>query len=399
MDFQITERCQHPRRIPSNGNAKDGSDPILLSLFNTNEKTVLIADFIQANKDTIIEHWKAVAKDKLSLTLDSSELVDDLPLFLDDLVEALRSATGERAEMSGAEKHGRRRMRSGINIGGLAEEMMLVGETVLELIDEVKQFIPTGEVRRLFHAIGRGMAASVRAYASLRDHEIVEQAMQHYSFIAHEIRGPLQTARLTATLLLREQETKRQKYFQRLDNAIAKASQLIDDSIVQVRLFGNPHVSARPTAVSQMVDTVCAEVEEEAQAKRITIVKDIEAVQVEADHRLLLSAMTNLMRNAIKFSAEGGQVSFRARTNVDRILFEVEDTCGGMPDDLPAKLFQPFVQENASRGGFGLGLLIAKRAVEAHHGTVRVINRPNEGCTFVLDLPLRYNDREGEESP
>jgi signal transduction histidine kinase len=148
-----------------------------------------------------------------------------------------------------------------------------------------------------------------------------------------------------------------------------------------------------------MADTVCAEVEEEAQAKRITIVKDIEAVQVEADHRLLLSAMTNLMRNAIKFSAEGDQVSFRARTNADRILFEVEDTCGGMPDDLPAKLFRPFVQENASRGGFGLGLLIAKRAVEAHYGTVRVINRPNEGCTFVLDLPLRYNDREGEESP
>jgi signal transduction histidine kinase len=139
--------------------------------------------------------------------VDSTELVDDLPLLLDDLVEALRSAIGERAEMSGAEKHGRSRMRSGINIGGLAEEMMLVGETVLELIDEVEQFIPTGEVRKLFHAIGRGMAASLRAYAALRDHEIVVQAMQHYSFIAHEIRGPLQTARLTATLLLREQVT------------------------------------------------------------------------------------------------------------------------------------------------------------------------------------------------
>jgi signal transduction histidine kinase len=147
-----------------------------------------------------------------------------------------------------------------------------------------------------------------------------------------------------------------------------------------------------------MADSVCAEVEEEAHAKSITIVKDIEAVEVEADHKLLLSAITNLMRNAMKFSAEGGQVSFRARTNGDLILFEVEDTCGGMPDDLPAKLFQPFVQENADRDGFGLGLLIAKRAVEAHHGSVRVINRPNEGCTFVLELPLRYDNRDGEES-
>jgi len=359
---------------------------------------LLIAEFIQGNKDTIIERWKAVATDKLNLTLGSSELVDDLPLFLDDLVEALRSATGEWADMSGAEKHGRSRMRLGINIGGLAEEMMLVGETVLELIDEVEQSVPTGEVRKLFHAIGRGMAASVRAYAALRDREIVEQATQHYSLIAHEIRGPLQAARLTATLLLRGQETNRQKYFQRLDNAIAKASQLIDESIVQARLFSNPRVSARPTAVSQMADSVCAEVADEAQAKGIRVVKDIEAVEVEADHKLLLSAITNLMRNAIKFSAEGGQVSFRARTNADRILFEVEDTCGGMPDDLPAKLFQPFVQENTGRGGFGLGLLIAKRAVEAHHGSARVINRPNKGCTFVLELPISYDNRDGEQS-
>ena len=113
-------------------------------------------------------------------------------------------------------------------------------------------------------------------------------------------------------------------------------------------------MSARPTAVSQMADSVCAEVEEEAQAKSITIVKDIEAIEIEADHKLLVAAMTNLMRNAVKFSAKGSQVSFRVRTNAERILFEVEDTCGGIPDDLPAKLFQPFVQENAGRGGFGL---------------------------------------------
>jgi signal transduction histidine kinase len=353
---------------------------------------LLLADFIRVNKDTIIERWKTVAKDRLGLTLESSELVDDLPLFLDELVEALRSATGESAEMSGAEEHGRSRMRSGINIGGLAEEMTLVGETVLDLIDEVKRSVPMEEARKLFQAIGRGVAASVRAYAALRDREIVEQATQHYSFIAHEIRGPLQAARLTATLLLRGQESKRQKYFEQLDNAIARASQLIDDSIVQARLFSNPRVSARPIAVSQMADTICAEIEEEAQAKSITIMKDIDTIEVEADQRLLLSAITNLMRNAVKFSSAGGQVTFRARTLGDRILLEVEDTCGGMADDLPPKLFQPFVQEKAERGGFGLGLLITKRAVEAHHGSVRVVNRPNEGCTFVLDLPLRYVD-------
>jgi signal transduction histidine kinase len=360
---------------------------------------VLLADFIQLNKHKIIERWKVTVKDRLGLMLEASELVNDLPLFLADLLEALRSAAGKWPEMSGAAKHGRRRMRLGIDIGGLSEEMTLVGEIVLELIDEVELAVPAREVRELFHAMGRGVAASVRAYAALRDREIVEQAMQHYSFIAHEVRGPLQTARLTGALLLTaEDEPRRRKHFERLDNAIARASQLVDDSLVQARLSGNPRVSPEPIAVSELAHTICAEIEEQAQAKRITLIQDIETLQVEADRRLLLSAITNLMRNAIKFSLEGGRVTLRARALEDRVLFEVEDSCAGMPDDLLPKLFQPFVQENADRSGFGLGLSIVKRAVEAHHGSVRVVNRTNEGCTFVLDLPLRYVDVDEERA-
>jgi signal transduction histidine kinase len=359
---------------------------------------VQLADFIQANKEKIIERWKVTAKDRLGLALETSELVNDLPLFLDDLVEALRSAAGKWPDMSGAEQHGRRRMRRGIDIGALSEEMTLVGETILELIDQLALSVPANEVRELFHAMGRGVAASVRAYAGLRDHEIVEQAMEHYSFIAHEIRGPLQTARLTAMLLLTAHEPGRQKYFDRLNNAIARAAQLIDDSIVQARLSGNPRVSAEPIAVQTLADMVCAEIEEQAQARGIAIVNNVDALEVEGDQRLLATAVTNLMRNAVKFSSEGGQVTLRARAVADRVLFEVEDSCGGIPEDITAKLFQPFVQQNADRSGFGLGLLIVKRAVEAHHGSVRVINRPNEGCTFVLDLPLHYIDVDGEGS-
>ena len=203
--------------------------------------------------------------------------------------------------------------------------MTLVGEIVLELIDEVELTVPAREVRELFHTMGRGVAASVRAYAGLRDREIVDQATQHYSFIAHEIRGPLQTARLTATLLLTEQEPKRQKYFERLDKAITQASQLIDDSIIQARLSGNPRVSAESIAVSKLADSICAGADEQAQAKGIEIVKDVEPLQVEADYRLLLSAITNLVRNAIKFSVEGGRVDFRARALEDRVQITLKN--------------------------------------------------------------------------
>jgi hypothetical protein len=63
--------------------------------------------------------------------------------------------------------------------------------------------------------------------------------------------------------------------------------------------------------VLKLADTICAEIEEQAQAKGSTIVKDVETLQVDADYRLLLSGLMNVMR--IKFSVEGGRVTFRAR--------------------------------------------------------------------------------------
>ncbi|HLW69928.1 MAG TPA: HAMP domain-containing sensor histidine kinase [Candidatus Binataceae bacterium] len=357
-----------------------------------------LADFISTNKELVIERWKAAATHRLGLALETSELVNHLPFFLDDLVEALRSPAGQWPDMSGARQHGRQRMRRGIDIGALSEEMTLIGEIVLELMSQVEIPVLTDEVGELFHVMGRGVAASVRAYAALRDREIVEQATQHYSFIAHEIRGPLQAARLTVALLRNEQAHKREKHLERLDRAIVRVSQLVDDSIIDARLSGNPRINAQPVAVLELVNTICAESAEQCEAKNIAVVEEVEDLQVDADQKLLASAITNLMGNAIKFSSEGSRVTIRARALEDRVLFEVEDSCGGLPDDLPPKLFQPFVQDAADRSGFGLGLSIVKRAVEAHHGSVRVSNRPHEGCTFVLDLPLRFANPDEEGS-
>ena len=77
-------------------------------------------------------------------------------------------------------------------------------------------------------------------------------------------------------------------------------------------------------AILELADIVCAEIEDQAQAKNIAIARDVAALQIEADQRLLLSAVTNLMRNAVKFSSEGGRVTLRARALEDRVLFEVE---------------------------------------------------------------------------
>jgi signal transduction histidine kinase len=78
----------------------------------------------------------------------------------------------------------------------------------------------------------------------------------------------------------------------------------------------------------------------------------------------------------------------RARIHNKRVLIEVEDRCGGLPDDATAKIFLPFTQSGDDRSGLGLGLDISRRSVEANGGALTVRNLPGIGCIFTIDLPL-----------
>ena len=110
---------------------------------------------------------------------------------------------------------------------------------------------------------------------------------------------------------------------------------------------------------------------------------------IQGDARLLHSTLSNLIHNAVKYTREGGRVTVRGRSVDDRVVIEVEDECGGLPEGKIEELFNPFVQAGADRTGFGLGLAIAKQAAEAHAGAIRVHSLPGKGCVFTLDLSQR----------
>lgn len=93
------------------------------------------------------------------------------------------------------------------------------------------------------------------------------------------------------------------------------------------------------------------------------------------------------LQNAFKFSRRNGNVSLTARAAGERILIEVEDECGGLPDGKAEELFRPFEQKGSNRSGLGLGLSISRRAVEANDGKLSVHNVAHNGCVFTIDLP------------
>ncbi|MCX4241566.1 sensor histidine kinase [Paraliomyxa miuraensis] len=351
---------------------------------------------IRQHKDSIIERWSWKTAKRLGLEPSQKpQIVNDLPEFLDEIVEQLDLPPEQWTDTRGAAAHGRHRVEMGFDIGGLAEELGMVGETIFELMAELRHSLSPREASVLARIIGRGTAESVRAYAQLRDRQLAEEASRHFSFVAHELRTPLHTARL-ATQLLMVGRGDRAGLLERVQRAHDQLVHLVDNSLVEARLFGAPELQCTPERTAELLREVIANASMLADRRDIELMTEGVDLVVSVDRKLMVSALTNLVVNGIKFSREGGAVVIRTQYVGDRMRFEVEDDCGGLPEDLPARMFQPFVQANADRSGFGLGLMIVKQAVEAHGGAVRVINRPPQGCRFVVELMATETKLDGD---
>jgi signal transduction histidine kinase len=110
-------------------------------------------------------------------------------------------------------------------------------------------------------------------------------------------------------------------------------------------------------------------------------------VHVHADRWILAATVANLLQNAFKFTRPDTTVTLRGSATSDRVLIEVEDECGGLPDGDIDNLFQPFEQRGADRTGVGLGLAISRWGAEVNSGRLYARNLPDHGCIFIIDLP------------
>lgn len=125
--------------------------------------------------------------------------------------------------------------------------------------------------------------------------------------------------------------------------------------------------------------------------RNITFDIDLRPIFHEGDEELLFQAWFNLIDNAVKFSHDGGTVKIRMVKMGDGVQIKITDCGIGMDDATKAHIFEQFFQGDISRlkEGSGLGLPIAKRIVDLHHGRIDVQSRPGEGARFIVTLPLR----------
>ena len=108
---------------------------------------------------------------------------------------------------------------------------------------------------------------------------------------------------------------------------------------------------------------------------------------VHADRQILSAVVVNLLQNAFKFTRPQTTVMLRVNASADRVVLEIEDECGGLPDENVEDLFRTFEQRHTIRTGLGLGLAFSRWGAEVNGGRISVRSLPDRGCVFGVDLP------------
>ena len=212
--------------------------------------------------------------------------------------------------------------------------------------------------------------------------------------ISHELRSPL--ARLGVAVELARSGDNLDSALNRIQKESDRVNALLGQLLQVTRAEGDPSSLRRdPVRLDELLQQLVDDTEIEAEARgcRLEYGKG-EAVTVRGDSELLRRAVENVIRNAIRYSPKGAAVDVRlvigdANKGNANARIEVRDYGPGVPDSELSRLFDAFYRvetaRDSSSGGIGLGLSIARRAIELHKGTIRAKNA-SPGLLVEIDL-------------
>jgi len=221
--------------------------------------------------------------------------------------------------------------------------------------------------------------------------KLVEAQRRLLHDVSHELRSPL--ARLQAAVGLVRQDPRRlEASLERIEREVARLDELVGEVLALARVKG-----AKPASAEELVDLaeLVANVADDARfearaANRALSLECADRVLVRGRAELLQRAVENVIRNAVKYTAEGSTVEVRLSAAGQRARLVVRDHGPGVAPGDAERIFEPFYRSraNASVDGFGLGLTIAQAATAAHKGSIRAANAEGGGLRVEIELPL-----------
>lgn len=229
--------------------------------------------------------------------------------------------------------------------------------------------------------------ARKEAEAALREQESIALLGQMAAVVAHEIKNPL--AGLSGALQVlkgrRAPGDSEVPIFEEMLACIGSLDRLVRDLLV----FAKPvQMDAHPVPIADVVRDALLVLEDDDSLKRHVVrqMVDDQEVIVRGDRELLKSVFRNLILNAAQAMQERGAIDVRVTQDGAACLVTVSDTGPGIPPQLSARIFDPFVSGRS--GGTGLGLAISRRILRMHDGELTLVPTVDPGATFLVRLPL-----------
>jgi two-component system OmpR family sensor kinase len=211
--------------------------------------------------------------------------------------------------------------------------------------------------------------------------------------VSHELRSPL--ARLQAAIgLLRQDPDQLDRSLVRIEREAVRLNELVDELLTLARLDSGA-IGERPETLdlSELVADIAEDAKFEAETSgRSLEVSAPDCAMVVGRSQLLHRALENVVRNAIQYTPPGTAVRIELKSDPvsSRAVLTIDDRGPGIPEEDLANIFRPFFRASSAPDGkgFGLGLAIARRAIEVHQGKIEMRNVAGGGLRVTIELPL-----------
>ena len=209
--------------------------------------------------------------------------------------------------------------------------------------------------------------------------------------VSHELRSPLARLEVAIELAIKRQGDAIAPEMNRITREAQRLNVLVDELLLLARLEnGIDTLQLARVDAMELIVAIADDAQFEARAKErdVQLVCDGSFV-TEVNAEILYRAFENVIRNAVKYTKIGTVVTINVQTSLEAMVVIVTDHGPGLSDSMLETIFEPFRRFESDRDidGFGLGLAIAKHALEAHGGNISVVRNNQLGLTFTMLLP------------
>jgi signal transduction histidine kinase len=283
-----------------------------------------------------------------------------------------------------------------VSLVGVAATAAGHGPFVVERLAESLQHL------QAFMAIMAVTALLLAAAASERERATAARD-QMLAIVSHDLRSPLTTAQLSASILARPQSDEKtrlnaERVLAATDRMESLLSNLLDLAALEAgRLeLRSERLDAGALALEaiDLQRPIAA-----TRAQTIDCQAGPLALHVLADRERTLQILSNLIGNAVKFAPGSSAIAIRLAPDADYVRFSVADRGPGMSREQLPHVFERFWRASRSKEGLGLGLSIAREIVEAQGGRIWVESSPGAGSTFFFTLPRAGDSPEPASEP